>query len=215
MNKKNVLCFGDSNTWGYAGHSTEGEQVQRYGCAIRWPGVMQGELGLSWNVIEEGLCGRTTAFDDPTCEGRNGLEALRDILSQLPSLEAVVISLGVNDLKGFVCGDTKKSAEALGRILSFLEGASPAARILVILPPYITSDIFSAPFAAEFGRPSIIEDSRQLNRDFAAIAEAHNAASLDGAKYASAGTDGLHYDAQSHIRLGKIATQAVRTLCEE
>ena len=63
-----VLAFGDSNTWG----SIPG-QGARMAPGARWPGVMARALGTSFEVIEEGLRGRTTVFDDPEELGRNGL----------------------------------------------------------------------------------------------------------------------------------------------
>ncbi|MBC7238193.1 MAG: hypothetical protein H5T69_20305, partial [Chloroflexi bacterium] len=55
-----ILCFGDSNTWGYSPHSKT-----RYPEEIRWPCVLQRELGEGYHVIAEGLNGRTTVWDDP------------------------------------------------------------------------------------------------------------------------------------------------------
>ena len=46
----NILCFGDSNTWGY-----DPETQTRFSKKIRWTGVLQQLLGTNFNVIEEGL----------------------------------------------------------------------------------------------------------------------------------------------------------------
>ncbi|MEO8424498.1 MAG: hypothetical protein ABI595_11400, partial [Actinomycetota bacterium] len=66
-----ILCYGDSNTWGYDAPSQE-----RLGRWDRWPGVLQRELGDDVNVIEEGQNGRTTVFDVPFEPNRNGLTYL-------------------------------------------------------------------------------------------------------------------------------------------
>ncbi len=48
--KKTVLCFGDSNTWGYI----PGGDCDRYAPDVRWPGVMQAALGTDdFTIIEE------------------------------------------------------------------------------------------------------------------------------------------------------------------
>ncbi|MBS7614601.1 hypothetical protein KEJ18_02550 [Candidatus Bathyarchaeota archaeon] len=74
-----VLCYGDSNTCG-ADPQTGG----RFSIDERWPGVLQKALGEDYHVIEEGLGGRTTVWDDPV-EGhhKNGAKYL------IPCLEAV------------------------------------------------------------------------------------------------------------------------------
>ena len=55
----NILCFGDSNTWGY-----KPDKSGRYDENIRWTGLLQKKLGSGYHIIEEGLCGRTTVFQD-------------------------------------------------------------------------------------------------------------------------------------------------------
>ena len=48
---KTIVCYGDSNTWGYIPGSAE----ERYPYDIRWTGVLQRLLGAEYHVIEEGL----------------------------------------------------------------------------------------------------------------------------------------------------------------
>lgn len=56
---KTVLCYGDSNTWG-----ADPAGPIRFALDVRWPGVMRRALGPDYWVIEEGLNGRTTVWDD-------------------------------------------------------------------------------------------------------------------------------------------------------
>ena len=56
---KRILCIGDSNTWGYIPGSGE-----RYEKNVRWTGKLAQTLGENYEVIEEGMNGRTTAFTD-------------------------------------------------------------------------------------------------------------------------------------------------------
>lgn len=59
---KTILCYGDSNTWGYVPGSLDFKTVyvERYPRTIRWPGLLQQYLGSEYYVVEEGLNGRTT-----------------------------------------------------------------------------------------------------------------------------------------------------------
>ena len=61
---KNVLCFGDSNTYGYDPAGMRDGTAVRYAQDVRWCGVAQRDLGEGWHLIEEGLNGRTTVRDD-------------------------------------------------------------------------------------------------------------------------------------------------------
>ena len=70
---KKVLCFGDSNTWGYNPSTKD-----RFPKEIRWTGILQGKLGSEdTKIIEEGLVGRTTVYED---EKRPGLRGIDNII---------------------------------------------------------------------------------------------------------------------------------------
>jgi lysophospholipase L1-like esterase len=89
-----VLCCGDSNIWG-ADPATGG----RFSRDDRWPGVLQKALGDEYHVIEEGLGGRTTVWEDPIEGHKNGREYLIPCLVTHSPLDLVIILLGTNDLK--------------------------------------------------------------------------------------------------------------------
>jgi lysophospholipase L1-like esterase len=91
---KTILCYGDSNTWGY--NPATGERFSR---DERWPGVLRQELGEGYEIIEEGLCGRTTVWDDPIEGYKSGKEYLIPCLETHKPIDLVVIMLGTNDLK--------------------------------------------------------------------------------------------------------------------
>lgn len=57
---RHILCYGDSNTWGYTPGTGE-----RHAPDVRWTGVLRRLLGEGWEVLEEGMNGRTTVFDNP------------------------------------------------------------------------------------------------------------------------------------------------------
>ena len=65
---RQILCYGDSNTWG----ADPADDTRRFAWPARWPGVLQRELGDDWHVVEEGLGGRTTVYDDPSMLHRSG-----------------------------------------------------------------------------------------------------------------------------------------------
>ncbi len=67
MGEKVILCFGDSLTWGF-----NPENGERYPREKRWTFLLERELGEGWRIIEEGLNGRTTGFDDPIEGEQNG-----------------------------------------------------------------------------------------------------------------------------------------------
>jgi len=71
---KNIMVYGDSITWGWLPTSPIVPTV-RHEKKNRWPDVMLNSLGDGYNVITEGLSGRTTNIEDPNAPGlMNGLQ---------------------------------------------------------------------------------------------------------------------------------------------
>lgn len=64
MTRRHIVCFGDSNTWGY-----NAESGGRFEDDQRWTQVMAAALGQDYLVAEEGVCGRTTVFSDRWTRG--------------------------------------------------------------------------------------------------------------------------------------------------
>lgn len=92
-----VLCYGDSNTWGYI----SGSDHLRYGSDKRWTRLLAKSLGNGFEVIEEGLNSRTLISDDlrPGKKGKNGYEYLIPCLDTHDPVDLVVLMLGTNELK--------------------------------------------------------------------------------------------------------------------
>ena len=100
---KTVLCYGNSLTWGYVPDGSG-----RHALKDRWPEVLQTELGNGVHVVTDGLNGRTTAFDDHLSGfERNGAKTLTTVLGAHFPLDLVIIMLGSNDMKNFICGNAQ------------------------------------------------------------------------------------------------------------
>ena len=89
-----IVCYGDSNTHG--AHPVTGGRWPR---DVRWPGVLAADVADLADVVEEGLSGRTTLWDDPFMDGRNGQPYLLPCLRSHAPVDLVVLMLGTNDLK--------------------------------------------------------------------------------------------------------------------
>ena len=90
---KRILCFGDSNTWGFAP-----KDGYRFDENTRWTGLVQKALP-QYKIIEEGLNGRTALWDDPIEGYKNGKEYLIPCLASQSPLDLVILMLGTNDCK--------------------------------------------------------------------------------------------------------------------
>src|ERR1700733_13886107 len=132
-----IVAFGDSNTWGYD-PATGG----RFPRAQRWPSILRRELGPDFEVIAEGLNGRTTVHDDPIKPFRCGADALPPCLMSHAPVDLVILALGCNDLKKRFSLSAFDIAEGAARLIFLARayGEAPdggAPKMLLIATPPI------------------------------------------------------------------------------
>jgi lysophospholipase L1-like esterase len=195
-----IVCFGDSNT-----HGANPTGPDRFGRDVRWPGVLQRQLGDDWYVIEEGLGGRTTAFDDPFSEGRNGRVYLLPCLESHQPVDLVTIMLGTNDLKAYhratpeaIASGMKSLVRLARRSESGPGGRAPAILVMAPAPLGPLND-----FAGLWGFGAAEGASRELSRLYRLAAEEEGVEFMDAGDVASVDpTEGVHLTADSHRALG-------------
>ncbi len=219
MVKKRILCFGDSNTWGYVpeGQPETGEFHLRFEEEIRWTGVMQKCLGSSYVVVEEGLNGRTTVWDDEAAPYRNGLAFLPPLLLSHAPLDLVVIMLGTNDLKSRICADLSKTVQSVELLIAAVRESKTgrnggAPEVLVISPIEVGEYLTVAALREEFGGFGAHELSKKMPALYREAADKYRCAFLNGALFACPGADGIHMDAENHAELGIAVAEKIKTI---
>lgn len=131
---KQILCFGDSNTYGLI----PGTANQRYGWGTRWISILDDKVRTKgYRVIEEGLCGRTTVFDDPFCTERRGTEMLPAILESHRPVDTIVLMLGTNDCKSVYSATPEVIGQGIEQLLDQINTVNPDAKILLVSPIYL------------------------------------------------------------------------------
>lgn len=212
---KNVLCFGDSNTWGFIPESILAPFPERHPLAVRWTGVLARELGSGYRVIEEGQNGRTTVHDDPFASMRNGKTVLPSILESHKPLDLVVLMLGTNDLKdvyGVSPGEIAMGVKVLAQMILGSDAGilNRPPKLLLLCPPAIGDMARLPDIAAKF--PNGRHDSLQLPRHYEALAASFGCGFLNTQTLIETGSDGIHLDAAAHAKLGAAVAAAVKSL---
>lgn len=194
---RTVLCYGDSNTWGY-----DPVSMSRFPRDIRWTGVLRKELGDGYLVIEEGLNGRTTVWDDPIELDKNGATYLRPCIQTHKPLDLVIIMLGTNDLKTRFNLNAYDIASGAGVLVDMILKSNTginteAPEVLLVAPPatvlnpdtqiFVGAEIKSKDFSGQYRR----------------VAEERGCHFLDAGEHVeSSPVDGIHLEAEMHERLG-------------
>lgn len=205
---KRILCFGDSNTRGLTPGSSPAE---RFPPQVRWTGRLQAQHA-ELQIIEAGLCGRTTVFEDPQRPGRAGIHALPALLAAHAPLDGLILMLGTNDCKPIYHADPQRITAGLLQCLQAALLALPPERILLIAPPPLGPEVWRPEKDPAFDRSSVAV-SRALEGCYAAAAASCGVAFLAAASVAAVSSrDDEHLDAQGHAQLAAAVETKLRKM---
>ena len=197
---KEILCFGDSNTYGLIPGTT-----RRYDRETRWTGILAEKLyDKGYRIIEEGLCGRTSVFDDATRDGRNGAKVLPMLLETHAPLDQVVLMLGTNDCKILYRAPAHVIGKGIVLCLDELLKVIPADRILLVSPLLLGENVWKPEKDPEFDQASVLI-CKQLKEEYRKIASAKGTAFIAASDYAAASSiDDEHLTEDGHSALADI-----------
>lgn len=200
---KRIVCFGDSNTWGYIPLSGE-----RYPKGVRWTSLLAEYTGAE--VIEEGMSGRTSAFDDPTTPFANGMDYIGACVRSHMPFDLLIVMLGTNDMKMHLCNCAEASARSVAYLCKRAQETEPAIKILMVSP------IVIGKWRTEIEPPMMmlnqqsIDNSYRFGERFAENAAAFGFEFLDAAKYAEPSReDAMHMTPENHQKLAKAIADKV------
>ena len=210
---KTILCYGDSNTWGCP-PVEPGQTAERYGPDVRWGSVLRTALGPGYWVVEEGLGGRTTVWDDPIeGEHKNGKRYLLPCLESHAPIDLVALMLGTNDLKQHFRLSAAEIAAGAATLVDIILRSpcgpqNRAPNVLLLCPPPTAQLSGFAELFAGAG-----EKSLALAGHYEREAALRGYAFLDaGQIIRSSERDGIHFEADAHQALGYAVARVVREL---
>ena len=211
---KTVLCYGDSNTYGYVP-----ESGMRYPKEIRYPGRLQVLLGDEYTVIEEGCNGRTTIHDDPIDGWKNGLDYLKPCLNSHKPVDIVIMMLGSNDLKDTFHLSAEEIADGAGVLVDVIktftaEKQGFVPKIILVSPPEIGTGIKRSPFYGAFFETAI-EESKKFPEYYKKVADEKDCIFFDAAKHIYPSEyDSLHLTPEGHRILADELCKVIRNITE-
>lgn len=168
-----ILCFGDSNTYGYDPRGFFGD---RYGAEDRWVDLLAKQEG--WEIINEGINGRQIP---------HSTYPLRLLVAHEP-VDIFLVMLGTNDLlQGAIAKETAARMEA------FLAAIHPHRQnILLVSPPpmcrgaWVESDM-------------LVAESHHLAEEYRLLADKRNIPFVDTRSWnIPLAYDGVHFSEEGH-----------------
>lgn len=206
---KQVLVYGDSLSWGIVPGTR-----QRLPFGQRWPGILEAELckaGVPVRVFENCLNGRRSTTADPIKPGRDGLHGIGQVVEAHSPLDLIIVLLGTNDFQvspGFNAGDAAQGVAELVQAMreAPLEPGMAVPPILVVAPPPIGEP--KGAMAEKF--LGARERCDGLAAALSAMCAPSNCLFFDaGSVIKASRVDGVHIDADQHVRLGRALARVV------
>lgn len=217
---KTILCYGDSNTHGTLPIDFDLLETpfisSRYRLPRekRWTGILQRELGSEYYVLEEGLNGRTTVWDDPV-EGahKNGVKYLVPCLESHAPIDLVLLMLGTNDLKTRFSVSAFDIALSAGVLVNTIQqsGFGPDGKnpkVLLMCPPPLGKMSYLSELFTEG-----VKNSLELAKHYKKIAKLYGCDFLDVAEIIRpSDIDGCHYEEKKVEKLGLALVKVVKQI---
>jgi lysophospholipase L1-like esterase len=175
---------------------------------------LQGGLGAGYYVIEEGLNGRTTVWDDPI-EGvhKNGLKYLVPCLESHAPVDLVLLMLGTNDLKARFSVSAFDIASSAGVLVNSIHQSSfgPGGKnpkVLLMCPPPLGKMSYLAELFTDG-----VNNSLELAKYYKKTAKLYGCDFLDVAEIISpSDIDGVHYGEKEVEKLGVELVKIVKQI---
>ena len=216
MSVTRILCYGDSLTWGWVGVE-QAVPTTRYPAEERWPNIMLKELGDGFEVVEEGLSGRTTSVADPVDPRLDGSAYLPSCLASHLPLDIVVLMLGTNDMKKYFARSAFDIATGMSKLLGIVQASAggvgtayPAPRCLIVAPPPI-SEPPDPWFASLFEGAQ--QTSVELAKHYEDLARFAKVDYLNAANVLkTGGKDGIHFSLENNKALASAVAAKIRSM---
>ena len=193
---KKILCFGDSNTFGYNPNNGS-----RYNENSRWTGILKNLCKNNYEIIEAGCNNRTAFSNNPNGMQFTGYKVLPEYLKEI--YDTIIFAIGINDLQKFYNPTLEEFETGIENLIKKIRESLPNCNIIILSPSHITENILNSNFRFMFNQTSI-EKSKQITPIYEKIANEYNCKFLDLNKIViPSEIDGLHYEVEEHKKIAQ------------
>jgi len=188
---KTVLCYGDSNTFGF-----NPRDFSRYDKKTRWTGVLQSNLGYEYKIINEGANNRTGFVENLEGDFYSAQKHYPELISKTQNIDIIILAIGTNDLQFLYETNSDIFEKGLEKLITISK--TRTNNIIIIPPVKLGKNILKGYFKIQFDQTSITK-SQTFGEIYKKISKIHNCKIFDINEFTHPSeTDGLHYSQQSH-----------------
>lgn len=198
---KKILCFGDSNTYGYNPLTDS-----RYEDGIVWTDILQELLKDEYVVYNEGLNGRTTAYDRDLSDELNGYAHFIETLNKYGNIDYLIIMLGTNDCNVDMHLNSEEIALGMEKLIitakEYYKDSLP--KIIIVTPAAILDEYEHSLFAYQLDKDSVIK-SHEIAPLYKQLCDKYNCVNIDCSNTLEVHTiDSEHLTIKGHNDLAHI-----------
>ncbi len=179
---KKILCYGDSNTYGY---DPRGYLGMRYPDEVRWTTILQKLLADQYTIIEEGMNGR------PMPHLPREESFLNSMISGLTKDDLLIMMLGTNDILLTAYPDARLPVSRMEHFLQWYRQGNFPFHLLILGPAYILS--------ADEELFIYHKESRRMNAGFETLCKTYSVPYFDAGSWdIPLAYDGVHFSEEGH-----------------
>jgi len=193
---KKILCFGDSNTFGY-----NPKDASRFESSKRWAGILKDKLfNHNFKVIEAGLNNRKCFIKDP--EELCGFKALPDYLNE--KLDFIILGLGINDVQKMYKPNDSQIKTGIINLINLAKRYQKEAKIIILSPSNLNKNVTSHHYFSNLFDDWSVEKSKEIFNLYNEAAGSTQVEIIDLNKITPVSNiDGLHYDEDGHKKIAE------------
>lgn len=203
---KTILCYGDSNTYGYNPNNGG-----RYDINLIWPSLLNELLKDEYIVYNEGLNGRTTAYDREGSSEKNGLAKLKETLDKYNNIDIIIFMLGTNDCNVDLYESIDDIASGMEKLIQKAKEHN-IPNIIVVTPAAILPYYAEGTFAYQLDDTSVYK-SNNLDPLYKNLCEKYSCIHLDCTnKLEVTKLDSEHLTLNGHKKLAELLYEIINKL---
>ena len=200
--RRKAIFYGDSNTYGY---DPTDPYEQRFPYPTRWTTIVSDNLKNYYQVIPEGMNGRTIPkpfYDQPYLIKLISLAKGDGVLSTM---------LGTNDILMMTAPDASVPVRNMEQYIRFLKKHLDGSQILIIAPALIGSEDAEDPLFRAYFR-----ESKKMNEAFRTIASEQGVLFADASEWGiDLACDQVHFSAEGHRTFAGKMTRLLEKIRQE
>ena len=188
---KKILCYGDSNTFGY-----NPVDASRFDEKTRWTALLQENLGSDYEIIEEGMCDRTGIADNDKGFLFSAQRHFPKMITKVKDIDLLILAIGTNDLQFKYDLTVHQFENGLEKLI--VTAKNHVRRILLIPPVVLNDNILEGNFNFQFNSTSISK-SKKVGKIYKKLSNIYGLNYFDINDFVKpSNADGLHYDSEGH-----------------